>query len=120
VTSNTSTAVSFPSFPATKLKTNAGELLERARTAPVVITNHGRKTAYLVSAALFDRLLELEDAELIVMANEAIKGGVMTATDSLALLKSVLQNEPAAKQRRTKGSAGPRRSRAKKDRSKTA
>jgi len=96
-------AAAFKTYPATKLKSHAGELIDHARSAPVLITNHGRKTAYIVSVSLFDRLMELEDAQLIVRAQAAIDGGVLNAAESLAFLKGIQGAKPAAVARRAKG-----------------
>ena len=82
-------AETFQTFPATKLKSHAGLLLDTARNAPVLITNHGRRSVYLVSANLFDRLMQLEDADLIVRAQAAIDGGMLSGAQSLAFLKGI-------------------------------
>jgi len=82
-------AEAFQTFPATKLKSHAGLLLDTARNAPVLITNHGRRSVYLVSASLFERLMQLEDADLIVRARAAIDGGMLSGAQSLAFLKGL-------------------------------
>ena len=53
----------------TELKRNLASVLSQAGDDPVAVLNHNRPEAYLLSAALYERLLErlenLEDAKLV-------------------------------------------------------
>ena len=49
----------------TDLRRNPSEVIEVANQSPVVILNHNRPTAYLISASDYEEMLEqLEDAAL--------------------------------------------------------
>lgn len=49
----------------TDLRRNPSEVIEVANQSPVAILNHNRPTAYLISAAAYEEMLEqLEDAAL--------------------------------------------------------
>jgi|ERR1041385_3293788 len=95
-------AKTFQTFPATKLKSHAGLLLDTARNSPVLITNHGRRSVYLVSANLFERLMLLEDADLIVRAQAAIDGGMLSGAQTLAFLKGISNANAAGVKSRKK------------------
>ena len=53
----------------TELKRNLASVLSQAGDDPVAVLNHNKPEAYLLSAALYERLLErledLEDARLV-------------------------------------------------------
>jgi len=53
----------------TELKRNLASVLSQAGDDPVAVLNHNRPEAYLLSAALYERLLKrlenLEDAKLV-------------------------------------------------------
>ncbi|WP_414707253.1 hypothetical protein [Rudaea sp.] len=66
------------------------------------MTSHGRNSVYLVSVHLFERLMELEDADLIVRAQAAIDGGLLSTADSLTFLKGLQHAKPAALKRSSK------------------
>ena len=53
----------------TELRRNFAEIIQQAVDSPVAILNHNRPEAYLLPAALYERLLaymeDLEDAKLV-------------------------------------------------------
>ena len=50
----------------TELKKNPSSILEESGGEPVAILNHNKPTAYLVSASMYEEMLErLENAELL-------------------------------------------------------
>ena len=67
-----------------------GELLDRARREPVVITEEGREVAVVLSKEEFERLEALEDAYWGRLAEEAEKEGYLGVEESERLLKSYL------------------------------
>jgi antitoxin Phd len=48
---------------ATELKTRLGQYLDAAETEPVIIEKSGRKKSVLISHAMYERLVALEDAK---------------------------------------------------------
>lgn len=57
----------------TEARERFSEVVETADREPVFLTRHGRRQAVVISAAQYDRLLELvEDAEDLAAADEAM------------------------------------------------
>jgi prevent-host-death family protein len=57
----------------TEARERFSEVVETADREPVFLTRHGRRQAVVLSAAQYDRLLELvEDAEDLAAADEAM------------------------------------------------
>ena len=48
---------------ATELKTRLGQYLDAAETEPVIIEKSGRKKSVLISHAMYERLIALEDVQ---------------------------------------------------------
>ena len=60
------TILSPYSASVSELKKNPSSILEESGGEPVAILNHNRPTAYLVSAAMYEEMLELlENADLL-------------------------------------------------------
>ncbi|MGB0369723.1 MAG: type II toxin-antitoxin system prevent-host-death family antitoxin [Opitutales bacterium] len=60
------TVLSPYSASVSELKKNPSSILEQSGGEPVAILNHNRPTAYLVSASMYEEMLEmLENAELL-------------------------------------------------------
>lgn len=79
----------LPSYTATQLKNETGTVLDRAMSGPVRLTSHGRARVYIVPAETFERLMALEEAELVRRANAARKRGMIGPDASMALLKGL-------------------------------
>ncbi len=59
----------------TDLRRNPGAIIDNAGDAPIAILNHNRASAYLVSAKLYEAMLErMEDIELAELVRER-RGG---------------------------------------------
>ncbi|MGE4299311.1 MAG: type II toxin-antitoxin system Phd/YefM family antitoxin [Desulfovibrionaceae bacterium] len=62
----------------TELKRNLASVLSQAGDDPVAVLNHNKPEAYLLSAALYERLLErLEDLEDAKVVRERAEGPFM-------------------------------------------
>ncbi|MCG9054714.1 type II toxin-antitoxin system prevent-host-death family antitoxin [Laribacter hongkongensis] len=59
----------------TELKRSPSAIIEQAGNSPVAILNHNRPAAYLLSAELFESILDrLEDAQDVKLARERANG----------------------------------------------
>ena len=59
----------------TELKRSPSAIIEQAGNNPVAILNHNRPAAYLLSAELFESILDrLEDAQDVKLAREHANG----------------------------------------------
>ena len=59
----------------TELKRSPSAIIEQAGNSPVAILNHNRPAAYLLSAELFESMLDrLEDAQDVKLARERANG----------------------------------------------
>ncbi|MBE5528029.1 prevent-host-death protein [Laribacter hongkongensis] len=59
----------------TELKRSPSAIIEQAGHSPVAILNHNRPAAYLLSAELFESILDrLEDAQDVKLARERANG----------------------------------------------
>ncbi|MCG8990882.1 type II toxin-antitoxin system prevent-host-death family antitoxin [Laribacter hongkongensis] len=59
----------------TELKRSPSAIIEQAGNNPVAILNHNRPAAYLLSAELFESILDrLEDAQDVKLARERANG----------------------------------------------
>ncbi len=59
----------------TELKRSPSAIIEQAGNSPVAILNHNRPAAYLLSAELFESILDrLEDAQDVKLARECANG----------------------------------------------
>ena len=59
----------------TELKRSPSTIIEQAGNNPVAILNHNRPAAYLLSAELFESILDrLEDAQDVKLARERANG----------------------------------------------
>jgi prevent-host-death family protein len=75
---------------ATDVKNRFGEYLETAIAEPLAVSKNGRTVAVLMSWAQYERLDEIEDAWWAMRAMEAEKGGYLGRKESMAALKSLL------------------------------
>ena len=80
----------FPAFTATQLKNETGSVLDEALRGPVMLTNHGRARAYIVPADRFEKLLALEDAQLVQRAKRARDQGLIGPEASRAFLEGLV------------------------------
>lgn len=89
----------LPSFTATQLKNETDTVLDRAMSGPVKLTSHGRARAYTVPAATFERLMALEEAQLVRRADAARKRSMIGPEASMALLIGLVNAslEPVAR-----------------------
>ena len=89
----------LPSFTATQLKNETGTVLDRAMSGPVKRTSHARARAYIVPAATFERLMALEEAQLVRRADAAHKRRMIGPEASVALLIGLVNAslEPVAR-----------------------
>jgi antitoxin Phd len=55
--------IAIMDITATELKTRLGQYLDAAETEPVIIEKSGRKKSVLISHAMYERLVALEDAK---------------------------------------------------------
>lgn len=59
----------------TELKRNYTKILQQAQEQPVAVLNHNRPEAYLLPAALYERMLEqLDDAQDVRLVRERANG----------------------------------------------
>jgi antitoxin Phd len=72
---------------ATELKTRLGQYLDAAETEPVIIEKSGRKKSVLMSHAMYERLIALEDATWGERARKARAGGYASQKDVERLLE---------------------------------
>lgn len=96
----------LPTYTATQLKNETGTVLDRAMSGPVKLTSHGRARVYIVPAETFERLMALEDAELVRRADAARKRGMIGPEASMALLKGLTDasRKPVARRRESSAS----------------
>ena len=63
------TLLASRSVSVTELKRNFAEIISQADDSPIAVLNHNRAEAYLLPAAMFERLMahleDLEDAKLV-------------------------------------------------------
>lgn len=65
----------------TDLKRNFADVLETVQAKPVAILNHNKPEAYLLSAKLYERLMDLIDDALDAKAIEERKDGPFVEVD---------------------------------------
>jgi prevent-host-death family protein len=75
---------------ATQLRNAIGSVLDQAARAPLKLTSHGRTRVYLVPAETYERLIALEEAELVRRAQSARKQGMIGPAASLSLIQGLL------------------------------
>ena len=78
------------SVTAKDAKTNFGQLLDAAIREPVSITRNGREVAVVLSRQDFDRLAALEDAWWTRAAERSEEEGYLSAEESEAFHKAML------------------------------
>jgi prevent-host-death family protein len=78
---------------AKEAKQSFGQLLDDAQREPVRIQRHGRAVAVVLSAAEFERLEQVEDADWGRRALEALQEGSIGAEESEKLLATMLRAE---------------------------
>lgn len=69
---------------------NFGRLLDTAILEPVSVTREGREVAVVLSSKDFERLSALEDAWWAALAERNEEEGYLSAEESEAFLKSLL------------------------------
>jgi antitoxin Phd len=75
------------SIAATELKNRLGQYMDIAETEPVIIEKSGRKKSVLMSYAMYERLVALEDAKWAERAKQAEMGGYVGQKAVRKLLK---------------------------------
>ena len=71
---------------ATELKNRLGRYLDRAETEPVIIEKSGRAKSVLISHAMFEKLMVLEDAYWAEQAKRAEGEGYLAEDEVTGLL----------------------------------
>ncbi len=77
-------------FTAKDAKTNFGQLLDTAIREPVSISRNGRQVAVILSAQDYERLAAFEDAWWARGAERNEAEGLLSAEESEAFLKDLL------------------------------
>ena len=71
-------------------KEKFGILMDTARREPVTITKRGRPSVMVLSIERFEELEALEDAIWAARADEAAKGGFLSAEDTAKFIQRML------------------------------
>jgi antitoxin Phd len=83
--------ISTMDITATELKNRLGQYLDAAETEPVIIEKSGRKKSVLISHAMYERLVALEDAKWGERARKAELRGYVGQKAVKKLLARVSQ-----------------------------
>jgi len=98
------------SVTASQLKNATGSVLDQAARAPIKLTSHGRTRVYLVPAETFERLIALEEAQLVRRAQSARKQGMIGPSASLSLIQGLVDapTKPVSQRRKVAASRPPK------------
>jgi len=71
-------------------KDKFGVVMDAARREPVTVTKHNRPSVVIMSVERYEELEALEDKVWSAKAQEAEKGGYLSAEESEALIQGIL------------------------------